>query len=210
MKEIKRYSSVQFKATPLKSEVRDNWNVVLEYHDQGEGPYVVDLSHRTRLDFQSPDLTGKTPLGITIPETFGRSVLEKGILVNRMNRTQTSLYHLDGASLEIPTEPEYTDVSENTIFLALMGKEIFSICEKLTNLDFMDPARTTPFLFQGPFSHVPCQIVTLCRDGEKSGLVMTCSRGYGRDMIHSILGAGQEFGLKPAGEKKFTEWIKSL
>lgn len=210
MKEIKRYSPVQFKATPLKSEVRDNWNVVLEYHDQGEGPYVVDLSHRTRLDFQSPDLSAQKPLGIIIPETFGQSVLEKGILVNRMNRTQTSLYHLDGERLEIPTEAEYTDVTENTVFLALMGKEVFSICEKLTNLDFMDPARTTPFLFQGPFSHVPCQIVTLCREGEKSGLVMTCSRGYGRDMIHSILDAGKEFGLKPAGEKKFTEWIKNL
>jgi len=71
----------------------------------------------------------------------------------------------------------------------------------------MDPARTAPFLFQGPFSHVPCQIVTLDKEGDNGGLVLTCSRGYGKDMIHSILQAGREFGLQPAGEDKFTAWI---
>ena len=127
-----------------------------------------------------------------------------------MNRTQTSLYHLEGENLEIPEEPEYTDVTEATIFVAMMGEAVFSICEKLTALDFMAPEKEVPFLYQGPFSHVPCQIVTLSRDREKSGMVLTCSRGYGKDMIHSILDAGEEFGIRPAGESRFTEWIKSL
>jgi hypothetical protein len=210
MKEIKRYSPIVFKPSPLKSEVRDNWNVVLKYHGEGDGPYLVDLSHRTRLDLQSSDLSSKKPFGINIPEVPCRSVLENGVLANRMNGIQTSLYHLAGDALELPTEPEYTDVSENTVFLALIGEAAFSICEKLSALDFMDPALETPFLFQGPFSHVPCQIVTLNRDKEKSGLVLTCSRGYGRDILHAILGAGEEFGLAPAGETKFTEWINSL
>jgi glycine cleavage system aminomethyltransferase T len=74
----------------------------------------------------------------------------------------------------------------------------------------MDPQRTTPFLFQGPFSHVPCQIVTLSRDKDAAGLVLTCSRGYARDMIQAILHAGEEFGLVPAGENRFTDWIKNL
>jgi len=39
---------------------------------------------------------------------------------------------------------------------------------------------------------------------------LTCSRGYGRDMIDSIFHAGEEFGLKPAGEAMFTSWIKGL
>ncbi|WP_022666855.1 hypothetical protein [Desulfospira joergensenii] len=210
MNEIKRYSPVVLKATPLKSEVRDNWNVVLEYHGEGQGPYIVDLSHRTRLDLQSPDLASKKPFGISVPEVPCQSVLEKGILVNRMNRTQTSIYNLASQGMEMPAEAEYTDVTENTVFVAIMGEAVFSICEKLSALDFMDPQKQAPFLYQGPFSHVPCQIVTLSRDKEKSGVVLTCSRGYGRDMIHSIMDAGAEFGLKPAGETRFVEWIKSL
>ena len=210
MKEIKRYSPVVLKATPLKSEVRDNWNVVLEYHGEGEGPYLVDLSHRTRLDLQSSDLASKNPFGISVPEVPCQSVLENGILVNRMNGTQTSVYDLTAGDLEKPGEVEYTDVTENTLFVAIMGQAVFSICEKLSALDFMAPGKQAPFLYQGPFSHVPCQIVTLSREGQKSGVVLTCSRGYGKDMIHSILNAGEEFGLKPAGETRFTEWVASL
>ncbi len=210
MKEIKRYSPVAFKATPLKSEQRDNWNVILKYRGEGESPFLVDLSHRTRLDLQSSVLASKKPFGITIPDVPCRSVFEKGILVSRMNRTQTSLYHLDGDAPDMPSEPEYTDVTENTVFVALIGEAVFSICEKLTALDFMAPEKEVPFLYQGPFSHVPCQIVTLNRDAEKSGVVLTCSRGYGKDMIHTILDAGDEFGLRPAGEDRFTQWITSF
>jgi hypothetical protein len=210
MSNIKRYSPVSFEATTLDSEQRNNWNVVLKYSDEGEGPYLVDLSHRTRLDLQSSDLASKKPFGITIPDTPCQSVFERGILANRMNRTQVSLYHLAGGELDIPGEPEYTDVTEATLFIALIGEAVFSICEKLSALDFMAPNIEVPFLYQGPFSHVPCQIVTLNRDGEKSAVVLTCSRGYGKDMIHSILDAGEEFGLRPAGESRFTEWINSF
>jgi len=210
MKAIRRYSPVVFKETPLKSAQRDNWNVVLEYRGEREGPYLVDLSHRTRLDLQSSDPENPKPFGITIPEVPCHSVFEKGILVNRMNRTQTSLYHLDGDAMKMPSEPEYSDVTEATLFVALVGEAVFSICEKLSALDFLDPDKEPPFLYQGLFSHVPCQIVTLNRDKEKSGVVLTCSRGYGKDMIHAILGAGEAFGLKPAGESRFTEWIRGL
>ncbi len=210
MKEIQRVSPVAFKSTPLKTEKRDNWEVVMEYSGEGNGPWLVDLSHRPRFDLQDENLSAITPFGITIPEMPGDCILENGVLANRMNGTQVSLYNLDGQGISMPEESGYTDVTESTICVALIGKDVFSICEKLTALDFMDPQRKAPFLFQGPFSHVPCQIVTLNKEGERSGLVLTCSRGYGRDMIHAILDAGLEFGLNPAGEAKFTKWINSL
>jgi hypothetical protein len=211
MIEIERNSPVVFSSTPVKTERRGNWDVVLEYSAEGDGPYLVDLSHKPRFDIQDSDLVARTPFGIDLPKTPGSSILENGILANRMNGTQVSLYNLDGE--DDPTLIDdfgVTDVTESTLFVALLGKSIFSICEKLAALDFMDPARITPFLFQGPFSHVPCQIVTLNKEGDSSGLVLTCSRGYGKDMIHSILHAGGEFGLKPAGEDRFTAWINSL
>ncbi len=210
MKEIQRVSPVAFKSTPSKTEKRDNWDVVMEYRGEGDGPWLVDLSHRPRFDLQDANLSAIKPFGLTIPEVPGDCILENGVLANRMNGTQVSLYNLDGQDISMPEESGYTDVTESSICIALIGKEIFSICEKLTALDFLAPQRKAPFLFQGPFSHVPCQIVTLNKEGDKSGLVLTCSRGYGRDMIHSILDAGIEFNLKPAGETRFTDWMKSL
>jgi hypothetical protein len=32
--------------------VRDNWTVALEYDDEGQGPWLVDLAHKTRWDLQ--------------------------------------------------------------------------------------------------------------------------------------------------------------
>lgn len=210
MKAIKRVSPAVFKATPLASEQRDNWNIVTEYQAEGDGPYLVDLSHRVRLDLQSSDLAAKKPFGITLPDLPGQSLFENGFLANRMNRTQVSLYHLAGENPVIPEESEYTDVTENTLFIALIGEKVFSICEKLSALDFKDPDRQAPFLYQGPFAHVPCQIVTLVRDAEQSGIVLTCSRGYGKDMVRALLGAGEAFGLRPAGEGRFTRWISGV
>ena len=210
MIELERISPVEFNSTPVKTERRGNWDVVMEYSTEGDGPYLIDLSHKPRFDLQDSDLAAKTPFGIQLPEAPGSSILENGILANRMNRTQVSLYNLGGEDdPSIMNDCGVTDVTESTLFVALLGNSIFSICEKLTALDIMDPARITPFLFQGPFSHVPCQIVTLNKEGDSSGLVLTCSRGYGKEMIHSILHAGEEFGLKPAGEDRFTTWVRN-
>jgi glycine cleavage system aminomethyltransferase T len=127
-----------------------------------------------------------------------------------MNRTQASIWHLMGEKPDGPEGPAFTDVTDVSVFLALFGKEIFAITEKLTALDFLDPLKQTPFLLQGPFSHVPCQIVTLEKTPERCGILMTCSRGYAAAMVESILEAGEEFGLRPAGENAFTGWVDEL
>ncbi len=210
MDSIIRRSAVSFDATPVKTKERDNWSVVLEYEDQGAGPYVVDLSHRARWDLQDAQIGGNQPLGIQVPDITGQCVLENGILINRMNRTQASVWHLSGESPGIPDDPAFTEVTDSTVFLAVFGKDLFSILEKLTSLDFLDPSPKTPFLLQGPFSHLPCQIVTLEKTAGRSGILMTCSRGYARDMVGAILEAGAEFKLRPAGELAFSVWLNEL
>jgi hypothetical protein len=53
--------------------------------------------------------------------------------------------------------------------------------------------------------------VTLEKNPEMSGgLLLTCSRGYADSMVHAVIDSGAEFGLRPAGETRFTEWVKSL
>jgi hypothetical protein len=207
---IIRRSPVVFDSTPAQTEMRDNWTVVLEYENQGESPWLVDLSHRPRWDLQDREIDAIQPAGVQIPDAPGRCSFQNGILINRMNRTQSSIWHLAGDKPEFPDETAYTDVTDSTVFLALMGKHLGGIIEKLTSLDFFSPLNEPPFLLQGPLSHVPCQCVMLEKTQERSGILFTCSRGYARDMVHAVLDAGAEFGIHPAGESIFNGWIGEL
>lgn len=208
MTPIQKRSAVQFKGPIQKSEARDSWTVVLAYGDEGQGPFLVDLSHKTRWDLQDKNLSRFKPLGKEVPEMPGTCRMEDGILINRMNRTQAAIWHLLSGAPNLPAESSYTDVSDATICLALFGPNALAVVEKLCALDFLDPGKQAPCLLQGPFSHVPCQLVLMQRgQGFDGGLLLTCSRGYAQSMVHAILGAGAEFGLTPAGEKRFTDWM---
>ena len=210
MGSILRCSAVSFDAAPAKTEERDNGSVVLEYEDEGAGPYVVDLSHRSRWDLQDAEIGGVQTMGIRVPDKPGQCVFENGFLINRMNLTQASVWHLSGETPALPDDPAFTDITDSTVFLAVFGQDLFAILEKLSALDFLDSSRQTPFLLQGPFSHLPCQIVTLDKTPGKSGILMTCSRGYARDMVGAILEAGMEFKLRPAGEQAFSSWLNEV
>ena len=210
MGSILRRSAVSFDAAPAKTEERDNWSVVLEYEDEGAGPYVVDLSHRSRWDLQDAEIGGVQTMGIQVPDKPGQCVSENGFLINRMNRTQASVWHLSGETPVLPDDPAFTDITDSTVFLAVFGQDLFAILEKLSALDFLDSSRQTPFLLQGPFSHLPCQIVTLDKTPGRSAILMTCSRGYARDMVGAILEAGMEFKLRPAGEQAFSSWLNEV
>jgi hypothetical protein len=208
MTDIKRRSPVSFKSAPVQTETRGHWTVVLKYTDEGQGPHLIDLCHRPRWDVQDANLKQVQPWGITVPQKPGACTLQKGVLINRMNRTQAAVWHVAGNPVEAPAESCFTETTDATVFLALIGPQVFAIAEKLSAVDFQDPSRKSPFLLQGPFSHVPCQMVVLNGSGNESGILLTCSRGYARDMVDAILHAGAEFGLRPAGEATFSRWIQ--
>ncbi len=211
MAEIKRESPVQFQRSPLETEMRDDWTVALAYTDEGDGPWLVDLSHKTRWDLQDQNIGAMNVVDQMVPDTPGDCNLTGHTLINRMNHTQAAIYHLGARAPEMPDVSGYTDVTEATLFVALFGPRAFRVAEKLTSLDFMDPAKEAPFLLQGPFCHIPCQIATLEKTLDGSGgFLLTCSRGYGESMVGAILEAGAEFGLRPAGENRFTAWMGRL
>lgn len=211
MAAIKRQSPIRFTVSPLKTELRNHWTVTLEYEDEGRGPWLVDLAHKIRWDLQDSKIGELTACDLAVPALPGTCTVAGHTLINRMNRTQASIYHLSQEAPAMPDFPGYTDVSEATVFLALFGPHTFLIAEKLTNLDFLDPAKQPPFLLQGPFCHVPCQIVTLEKNASgRGGFLLTCSRGYADSMVHAILEAGAEFGLRPAGEQRFLSWLQDL
>jgi len=208
---IQRYSPVMFESSTQKTELRDNWKIVLAYQEEGPGPWLVDLSHKTRWDLQDSQIDDLSSSGLSVPPGPGKCILTNNTLTNRMNNTQAAIWHLGTEEITPFDFKGYTDVTESTIFLALFGSDAFHVAEKLTALDFMDPAGTAPFLLQGPFCHVPCQIVILEKNMDMSGgLLMTCSRGYADSMVHAVLDSGAEFGLRPAGETRFAGWVQGL
>ena len=207
---IIRRSPVTFDSTPAQTEVREHWTVALEFEDEGSGPWIIDLSHRPRWDLQDRNIDGIQPWGLNIPDAPGKCALKNGMLINRMNRTQASIWHLAGDRPDSPQDTAYTDVTDATVFLALVGNNLAPLMEKLTSLDFFSPLNAVPFLLQGPLSHVPCQCVMLDKTPERSGILYTCSRGYARSMVEGLLEAGAEFGLRPAGENTFSRWLTGL
>ncbi|NIR15166.1 MAG: sarcosine oxidase subunit gamma SoxG, partial [Desulfobacterales bacterium] len=84
---------MKFSSPLSKKEVRDGWDVVLEYEDKGNGPFLIDLSHIPKWEVQDADLAHIRPMDVGIPEHSGDCILENGILVNRMNPTQAIIWH---------------------------------------------------------------------------------------------------------------------
>jgi hypothetical protein len=211
MAEIKRQSPVRFKVSPTKSEVRDNWTVALEYDAEGQGPWLVDLAHKTRWDLQNSQVGELTPCE---PGRAGRP--------GRM--------HLCRRHADQPHEPHpgvhlssgrrqhraclifrAIPMSPNPRFSGPVRPQRFSRRRKADQPGLSGSGQNSTFLAAGPFCHVPCQIVTLEKSADGSGgFLLTCSRGYGDSMLHAVLEAGAEFGLRPAGENRFGSWIQGL
>lgn len=206
---IERKSPVKLPGRPTRTEERNFWNVVLEYADEGSGPWLVDLSHIPRLDIQGRDLQGLLTEAIPVPDAPGRVNTGREMMITRMNAVQACLW-LFGSGTDIPRRFEVTDITEGSAGFALLGSGSFRIAEKLTDLDLSNPKHKAPFLLQGPFSHVPCQLVVLAKEPGREALVFTCSRGYARDMVHALFEAGKEYGMQAAGEERFLQVLMAL
>lgn len=204
-----RKSPVQLPGRPVRMGTRNHWPIVLEYANEGPGPWLVDLSHDPRWDIQDDELTHAVQGGLSVPPSPGEIMVQEGALTGRTGMRQAFLWQLDGESPR-PDGREFTEITEGTLCLALMGKDVLRITEKLSDLDLADPKRTPPFLLLGPFSHVTGQIVVLSRDPQGAVVLIACSRGFGHDMVHGVLAAGEEFGLRPAGDDRFREVLRSI
>jgi hypothetical protein len=199
---------VKFVIRPVKTEMRDGWEVVLAYRGESEGPFLVDLSHVPKWDVQDADLAHIRPMDVPIPERPGDCILENGLLINRMNATQAAIWHLLEAQPAIPQEPAYTDVSDAYTLMAVLGQEVLSLMEKVTPLDLSTRSEAPPFLLQGPVLHVRCQMVALGEKGGSTAVLIACPRGYAQSMSEAFLDACTEWGLRPAGETAFRNWLK--
>jgi glycine cleavage system aminomethyltransferase T len=132
------------------------------------------------------------------------------VIVSRLNSSQASIWRFS------ETTPAWSDLSCSTemtdayALMALIGRETKGIIEKVSALDLTPPDKKPPFILLGQVLQIPMQLVLM--DGEKrpSGILLACSRGYAQCVVRALLDAGSEFGLKPAGEKRFVDWMRNL
>jgi hypothetical protein len=218
--EVFRVSPIRFDAPPARVEKRAGWQVVLAYEgeedgerggagEKGKGPWLADLSHRSKWDLQNGSLDSLKPFEKDIPQVPGQCALAEGWLVNRMNRTQAALWDLAAQNPWTPIPTFATETTDGLCLLAFMGQSVFSLMEKLTPLDLAAPHQAAPYLVQGPVLHIPCQVVVLDK-GPSPVILMAFSRGYGQTMTHAILETGKSLGLRPCGEHRFSERIKQF
>ncbi len=208
MAAVKRRSPVVFPGKPAEIEVSGGWEVVVRYERESElSPVVVDLSHKAKWMVQGKDLQGALGDTFRVGPRPGDAHLEKGCLVSRLGSKQAVLWELGQMEPFDTTGSGFTDVTEGYLLLALAGPGVFSIAEKLTALDLLPRDRKPPFVLQGPFSHVPCQVAVLNTTEDTGAFLVACSRGYARDMVHAVMEAGGDWGLRPAGERSFQRFL---
>jgi len=211
MSEYKRLSPIRWHATPAQVERRDGWDVVLRYEKEDGGPMLVDLSHRSRWDVQDREIAVLRPAGAAIPEGVGETFLSEGYVVNRMNRTQASVWHLGSGRPWVPEEPWGTETTDAQAFLAILGAEerVYGLMEHVCPLDLAAPGQGRPHLVQGPILHIPCQIVPFAPNGRGTAAVLvTFSRGYGQSMAEALLETGHSLGFRAAGESVLMKWLE--
>jgi hypothetical protein len=202
---IERRSPVHLPGKPEKTESRDGWPVVLAYAEEGPGPWVVDLSHIRRWDIQGAELAAAAPKGLPLPAAPGGVAQAGGALVGRTGMRQAFLWTSGGKPPAMG--PACTETTEGSACIALLGRDVLRITEKLTSLDLGNPASGPPFLLLGPFAHITCQIVVLQNEPAAAAVLVACSRGFGHDLVHAVLQAGEEFGLRPAGWNRLETFL---
>ncbi len=204
MSSVFRQSPVTFQCEAAEKTNHDGWEIVLAFEDESEGPWLVDLSHLQRWDFQHANLDLKTPFGLDMPAEPGQVILQDERLVTRMNRTQAAVWNLTRSdALEVPEVMNFTDLTDAHCMLAVLGQGVPQVMENVSNLDLFRPDRQVPFLTQGPVMHIPCQVVTVAIDC----VLMTFSRGYGQSFADAMLHAASGCKLMPGGEELFSRWL---
>ena len=195
--QVRRVSPVFFPGA-VRSETINGFETVLEYEGQGQGPWLVDLSHATKWDIQDRDLSSVRVWGMALPAKPGECVLEDGRLIARLNRTQAAAWDLSTRAESIEA-PYATDITDGKCLLAVVGPRAAGVMERITALDLFAPRLAPPLLIQGPVLHVPCQVVRLEPTEAGEAVLMAFSRGYGQSMAEGILSAGSDLGLRPGG-----------
>ena len=201
IKAIHRRGPVFFPGA-VRTEIKNGYEVVQEYENPGDGPWLVDLSHVPKWDIQNRNITDVRVWSLTPPERPSECILEQGRLICRLNRVQVAAWDLSCRAGELCL-PFATEITDGLCLLAVVGNEALAVMERITPLDVFAPGVTPPVLIQGPVLHIPCRLVRLRQTETREAVLIGFSRGYGQSMAESMLSAAGDLGLRQGGEDVF-------
>lgn len=204
---LKRISPVGLPGNIAKSVERGGYTVVLKYKDENErGPWIIDLCHRPKYDFQCNGENPGTPMGLALPAEPGSAVIEKGWLISAVGTSQYLMIHIGQEEYISPVGSGFSDITDGRCLFAIGGKGASTLIEKFTRMNFNDKSLSPPCVLQGPMIQTHGQLHIL-GEGDDRVFLVNLDRGYARSVVHAILDIGEPYTLKPAGEDVFTNWV---
>lgn len=209
---IVRRSPIVFNAAPIEKRRHNGFDVVMAYDNESDknddAPAIIDLSHMAKWDIQDAHLDQIKPLDHTLPEMPGACLqTTDNLFMFRLNTTQAGIWHIcnDNPSTRTPGKilegPAYTDITDARALIAVVGRGVPSLIEKITDLDLMSPSLKPPFLLQGPILRIAGRILVACLGDDHALVFFSFPRGYGQTMAEALLEAGSRQGVYFAGER---------
>lgn len=187
----------------------NGWDVALTYRGESRRSrlFVVDLSHVPKWAFHQKDMAPPESAGPLMPQKPGEVGMDGDRLMVRLTPTECLILVLRGEA-PVPEEVACTDITDGYAALALVGPQCFEVLRKLSPVDMEAPGQEVPCAAQAPVHDLRCLLVR--QEGKEAipGLIILGDRGYGRFLLDLFLDAGKEFGISPAGWRRFESWLK--
>ena len=172
-------------------ETRDGWLVAVKYADEpnSSGNALVDLAHRPTWELGGPDVGQRLAelCGVDVP--LRRIHSAEGWQAYRLTPGRAIIFG------KIPKTPAGAlDVTGGWVSLALIGRDIERLLNKVTAVDLRERTLPVEGCCQGPIFGVNTLFGRFANRFE----LHIC--GDSAEFLWEVLmDAGEEFGLKPAG-----------
>lgn len=205
-----RRSPIQLERPVLRKELRHGWEIVTQYEDEGDPPWLIDLSHAQKFDYPHPPLSDGPLPDISMPEKTGAINIRGGFLSLRLNQQQSLVLNLTQSPVTLIERRWTTDLTDAFALLAMIGHSVFEILEVVTSLDLFPPGKNPPFALQGPVLRTRSLLFLLRSDQETPAILLAVPRGFGQSFSTALLQAGEPWNLSPAGEAAFSRFFERL
>jgi sarcosine oxidase gamma subunit len=204
----RRTSPFDLGLTPEEVGRLNGWDVALTYRGEPRQSrlFVADLSHLPKWAFHGKE-TGRHDLsGPPVPENPGEMTIDGERIVIRLTPAENLIVLLHGEA-PAPEGAAFTDMTDGYGALAVVGRRCFDVLGKLSPVDMEVPGRQAPFAVQAPVHDLRCVIVRLEGKEGIPGFIILVERGYGPFLLDILLDGGGEYGISPAGWRRFESWL---
>ena len=206
---IGRQSPLDMGLKPDDIVEKKGWEIVQTYQGEkaGNSLFITDLSHVPQWTLQSRQFSSVLPKDMDIPVRPGQVSLEEGILVCRLSHDECRMMDFGAKDMSFE-DPHYTDMTDAFATFALVGTQCLEVLSRLSPVDLDGPNRSPLSGAQAPVEDVTCLLLSIRRDDVEPGLIVSAPRGYGGFLVEVFQDAGGEFGIAPAGWKRFHGWLQ--